>query len=258
MNFVDIAIIGFVLLSGIIGLMRGLTREVLGLFTWLGASVITYFTYPHVSYIAEGYFTNMTAAMWVTIVAVFIISVIILNIISQLISSIIQESALGGIDSSLGLGFGLLRGTLVLAAIEIFVSSFLPRQEHPKIVKNAFVSDFTYQASDILLSVLPTEIKQYISDFAKSKMKKQVEDSFDDVMNKAAQDEVDELSPNSSGSQANESDPLDRLRTKNDNKDDVESFARLKPKDEEESDKPVNYNKNQKQQLDRLMQTLQN
>lgn len=265
MNIIDIAIIGFVILSGFIGLTRGLTREVLGLFTWLGAAIITYLVYPHVLYIAEGYFSNATVASGVTIAAVFILSVILLNIISQLISSVIQESALGGIDRSLGFVFGLLRAVVFLAAAELIVSSFLSRSEYPRIFKDAFVSDHIYQASDTLASILPPEVTSYIGNISKSKMNKKIEQSFDDVMNKATKDDIEEVAPESNNhsttdNSSNEINETSASTEENnsENQSEVESLARLKPKDTDEPDKTISYNKSQKQQLDRLVQTLQN
>ena len=39
-NMVDFAVFGLLLVSAFVGIMRGFTREVLGIFAWLGALIV--------------------------------------------------------------------------------------------------------------------------------------------------------------------------------------------------------------------------
>lgn len=165
MNTIDFIIIGIVLGSGLIGLLRGFVREVLSILTWIGAAAATYYLFYNVSFIrnfAHGHIASQQIADGVTIAVLFIVSLIICSIISGILSDLVRRSTLGGIDSSLGLAFGLARGVVLIAVCEIVLSAFTPRQNQSQSIQTARFTPLARQISDKVLEILPSNTRSFI------------------------------------------------------------------------------------------------
>lgn len=162
MNTIDFIVIGIVLGSGLIGLLRGFVREVLSICTWIGAAAATYFFFSFTKEFARGHISNPMIADGVTIVVLFIALLIIFSIICGIISDLVRKSTLGGIDRSLGLGFGLVRGVILIAVCEVVLSAFTPRQNQSESIQTARFTPLARQFGDKLLEILPSNAKSFI------------------------------------------------------------------------------------------------
>lgn len=162
MNPIDIAILTIMGISCLMGIVRGLTREILGLMTWLGASFGAYATYPAVSHIARGYIANPMIADSISGVALFIIYLIVFSIISFNISNAIRGSVMGSLDRGLGLAFGVIRGAVLLCAIEILFSLFILREAQSQNIKTARFVPIVRRGADELLTMLPAHLREML------------------------------------------------------------------------------------------------
>ncbi len=162
MNKVDIAVVVMFALSYVAGLFRGLTKEILGLLSWGGAAVGAYFGKPFVFGWIHTYITSKMLADIVSIFVVFIVFLIIFSLIGHMITRFVKDSPLGGIDRSLGGGFGLLRAGFIVVVAELVYSLFYPRSSYIDMVKESRFSTFAYQGSDYLVSILPKSAKDYL------------------------------------------------------------------------------------------------
>ena len=114
MNWVDLAVLGVAGLSALIGFARGLVREVLGVGAWLGAAAVAAIAFPFASAKAHTMITDPGIADVVAAVAVFLVALILLSLIASWVGGVVRNSALGGLDRSLGLIFGLVRGAALI------------------------------------------------------------------------------------------------------------------------------------------------
>ena len=130
MNFVDIVVLAVIGLSTLLALGRGFVKEVLSVLGWIGAAIATFliFTYvPQVRLFARAQITEPVIADIVAAVALFTISLFVLGMLNHYISARVQGSALGPLDKSLGLVFGLLRGIVLVALAHMAMTDwFLP------------------------------------------------------------------------------------------------------------------------------------
>ena len=121
-GWVDIGLAAFLLLSIVIGLMRGFVFELLSLVGWFVAYFValwftpTFQPYLHVG--DPGSALNYGA----TFACVFLASLVIWGLGARLVRALIRATPLSAIDRLLGAGFGLLRGMLVLLVIATVVS----------------------------------------------------------------------------------------------------------------------------------------
>ncbi|MDP4725301.1 MAG: CvpA family protein [Pseudomonadota bacterium] len=162
MTIFDGIIIGVALLSALMGLIRGLTREVLGLASWIGGASLTFIGMPFVQIIARRYIQNGMMADVAAAVGLFLIFLILFSVISHTLSGLIRQSVLGGIDRSLGFLFGIGRGIVVLCVFQLLISCFVPRQKQPENFQNNRFAPMIYKGSDLIFSLLPHQIASKI------------------------------------------------------------------------------------------------
>ncbi len=158
MNWVDLALLGVVVLSGLLAFMRGLVREVLGLGAWLiaGAVASPYGVFPLVQPWMRQQFADPTTADIVAFGGVFVIVLVVLWIIASILSGVVRGSVLGGLDRTLGLVFGLARGGVVLAVVYILGSMALPVEQWPPPVLEARALPLMYRGAEWLAGQMPT------------------------------------------------------------------------------------------------------
>ena len=157
MNWVDLVVLAVLALSGLLAFMRGLVREVLGLGAWLLAAFIAspYGVFPRVQPWMRQQFTDPTTSDIVAFGSVFIVSLVILWIIAGSLSSLVRDSALGGLDRTLGLVFGLARGAVLVAVMYVLVGMAVPAEQWPQPILQARALPTVYHGAEWLAAQMP-------------------------------------------------------------------------------------------------------
>lgn len=176
MNGIDLLIVGLFFISILIGAVRGFTKELLSLFSWGGATSLSYLFLPVTQRFMHDYIANPVMAGVAGSFCSFIVLLVILSLIANLIAGYIHESSFRGIDHSLGFGFGIVRGVFFISAVELFISTFWPRQVQSPAIQNARFVPMARKGGDVLLQVLPTDARTWILDQA-AKVENQVNSS---------------------------------------------------------------------------------
>jgi membrane protein required for colicin V production len=117
--WLDLAVLGVVVVSGLLAMLRGVVREVLGIGAWVGAAVAGFAFYPLAApslhaWLEPGLLSNLAAGG-----AIFLVVLVLLSLVSRVIADRVQDSAAGSIDRTLGLAFGLARGVLLVCVAYI-------------------------------------------------------------------------------------------------------------------------------------------
>lgn len=116
-NWADYAIIGIIVFSALISLIRGFVREALSLVTWIAALWLAYkFTPLFSSYLTQ-YIHSPTIRFVVGFFIIFIVVLIIGALINFTISSLVVRTGLSGSDRVVGLVFGAARGILLIGIL---------------------------------------------------------------------------------------------------------------------------------------------
>lgn len=168
MNGIDIAILVIMGLSCLMGIIRGLTKEVLGLFTWAGSAFAAYMTYPLASVFARQHIANSMIADSITGIVLFILFLIIFSIITFNISNAVRSSSIGGLDRGLGLAFGVIRGSVLICAAEIAFSLFINREAQSESIQSARFIPMVRRGSDEILTTLPTQWREMLDQQTKN------------------------------------------------------------------------------------------
>ena len=121
-GWVDWGMVAVLVLSLVVGALRGLVFEVLAIVGWFVAYFAAQWAAPllapHLPIGTTGSLLNVGAAF----ASVFIAALIVWGLLSRIVRSLIRSMPLSAIDRLLGAAFGLLRGALVLLAIAVLVA----------------------------------------------------------------------------------------------------------------------------------------
>ncbi|MCP5080585.1 MAG: CvpA family protein [Alphaproteobacteria bacterium] len=163
-QILDIALIGIMLISGLLALMRGFTREVLALITWGGAAAAGYLAYQSepLQQLAKQYIESDIVAKIALVGSVFLIVLIVVSLITMKLADWILDSGIGALDRTLGFVFGLARGLLLVAVAYIFFIYWVPPDRAPTWVKRAQTLSFVDQTSTYIIGILPPEIQDVL------------------------------------------------------------------------------------------------
>lgn len=159
MTSVDLAVLGVMLLSGLLAFSRGLVREVLSIAAWVGAAVIAMALLPAIRPLLAPY---MPAPEWVDptgYVILFLISLILLSLIAKTIGGAVRASAVGGIDRTLGLLFGLARGAALAIAVYIVACMAIPPDRWPDPVLESRSLPYIYTGAAWVARQVPQEYR---------------------------------------------------------------------------------------------------
>jgi membrane protein required for colicin V production len=163
-NFVDIVVLAVIALSTLLALGRGLVKEVLSVFGWIGAAIGTFLIFiyvPQVRDLARKQIAEPLLADIATAVGLFVILLIVLGFFNHAISSRVHGSALGPLDKSLGLVFGLVRGVVLVALAHMAMTDwFMPsKEQRPDVVNQARTEPYVEMAAAYIKSLIPQELK---------------------------------------------------------------------------------------------------
>ena len=148
MTWVDGVILGVILISGLLAFARGFVREVLGLAAWIGAAALAVWANPRIEPTFELWLHNHPGlAQPVAFGVVFLITLIVGLIICHHIGRAVRRSALGGLDRSLGLLFGLARGAALVVLAYIIVGIAVPVDQWPQPIVTARAMPLAYQGA---------------------------------------------------------------------------------------------------------------
>lgn len=128
-TWVDMGIIVLIILSLLVGLVRGLVKEVISLITWLAAAGFAALYFRPLSEILPFGLQSEVARLIIAAAIIFFSVLIIGAFINYLFTSAVSMIGLRGVDHFFGAVFGVLRGALIVILALILVDlTNLPSQ----------------------------------------------------------------------------------------------------------------------------------
>src|SRR5512139_1582926 len=153
----DLVLLGVMLVSGLLALVRGFMREILSIAAWGTAAVVTLYSYSKLLPTAKGYFNSDTIATVAVVAGTFILTLIVVSVITVRISDMILDSRIGALDRTLGFLFGLARGLLIVVVAYEFFTWLVPDKQRPDWVTGAKSRLVLQGTGDWLMSLLPDD-----------------------------------------------------------------------------------------------------
>jgi len=158
MTWLDYAVAGVFAVSLLVGVWRGLVREVISVLGWviafLAANLFSGPLGPSMPQAIPTPELRVAAAF----VAVFVGALVLSSLAGLLLSKIVKSVGLGGMDRLLGAVFGAARGLLLVAAIALLAGlTSAPRQAY---WRDSVSGSLLVQVAQTLRPLLPQTLTE--------------------------------------------------------------------------------------------------
>ena len=167
-SYLDLAVLGIVLVSALLSMMRGFTREVLAIASWAAAAAAAYYFYPILMPYPTPYIHKEVIAEAAAAAIVFFLTLIIVSLFTVRLSDVILDSKIGALDRSLGFVFGVARGFLLAVVAFSIFNWLVSEKQQPEWVKNARTRPVLTETADRLVALLPTDAAQTLNGWIES------------------------------------------------------------------------------------------
>lgn len=164
-QILDFVLIGIMIVSSLLALARGFTREVLSLVAWglaAGAAYLATKQQPLID-LALPYVDKPIIAQIAVAAITFILVLIVVSVISVKISDRVIDSSVGAFDRTLGFFYGLLRGLVLVSIAYLFYGWLLPVDRQEDWVRNAVTLPVIRTVSNAMLGLMPPDIAEKLS-----------------------------------------------------------------------------------------------
>jgi membrane protein required for colicin V production len=168
-SYLDLAVLGIVLVSALLSMMRGFTREVLAIASWVAAAAAAYYFYPLVVPYLTPYIHKDVIAQAAAAAIVFFVTLIVVSLFTVRLSDAILDSKIGALDRSLGFVFGVARGFLLAVVAFAIFNWLVSEKQQPEWVKNARTRPILTETAGRIIALLPEDAANTIDSWIKSR-----------------------------------------------------------------------------------------
>ncbi len=158
MNPFDIFIIIVLSYSIIRGLFRGLVKEVSSIIGVLGGFYAAYSYYPLVAKLLTGIIKDQSYLNILSFLIIFCGILIVISILGVVIKYLLNVAFLGWIDRICGVGFGLIKGILIVTVIFIILTTFLSKGT--PLIKNSILAPHVIWISEKMVGLVSDDMKK--------------------------------------------------------------------------------------------------
>ena len=128
---VDYIILAIIVISAVMGLVRGLLREAIAVITWFLAIVLAWIFAPSIEHLLGGVLVGSPMRIWAARTIIFVGVLLLGGAISVVLGHYVRVSMFAGMDKFLGFIFGIIRGVVIVGAFTIAVQA-LRMDEDPR------------------------------------------------------------------------------------------------------------------------------
>ena len=157
-SYLDLGLLVVILISALLAMLRGFTREVLAIASWVAAAAAGAYLYPYVLPYLKPYVTKEPWASIASATAIFFVALILVSIITVNLSDAVLDSRVGALDRSLGFLFGAARGFILCVIAFVFFNMLDPGDRQPEWVRNARSRPLLQSVGDDMQAMLPRDL----------------------------------------------------------------------------------------------------
>jgi membrane protein required for colicin V production len=156
MNWVDYAILAILLLSAVVSILRGFTREAISLLGWIVAFWVALTFTPMLADRMQTLIPTPSIRIGVAFVALLMTCLLIAGIVNFLAAKLVDKTGLSGTDRVLGIVFGVVRGMVVVALL-VLLAGLTTMPKDPWWGESMLLGHFQVIAQE-LRALLPPDV----------------------------------------------------------------------------------------------------
>jgi membrane protein required for colicin V production len=160
MIWIDYAITFVVIVSAIIGLMRGFIKEAFALLTWVVAIGVGMHYSRDFAVLLQKTISYPSARIATAFAILFFLTLILGSLISFILNHLIEKTGLTGTDRLVGMLFGLTRGA-ILVSLMVMMAGITPLPDDPWWSQSLLIPPFQSLAV-WLKDLIPSDMAGYI------------------------------------------------------------------------------------------------
>ena len=155
---VDYIIIAILVISAVMGLVRGLLREAIAVITWFLAIVLAWSFGSTLEPMLGGILDGSPMRIWAARVIIFVFVLLLGGAVSVILGHFVRVSMFAGMDKFLGFIFGIIRGVVIVGAFTIAIQA-LRMDEDPR-WKNSRLMPYAIGVADALRGIVGEELER--------------------------------------------------------------------------------------------------
>ena len=160
MTLFDIIVIGVLLVSSMLAMLRGFTNEVLSILAWVVGALAALWLFPYLTPVVAEVLSPAWLAAAAAAIGIFIAGYILTAALTSRWSGSLMEihDRAGMLDRTLGFIFGLARGLLIVTVAYLFFAWLVPNpDQQPDWIRNAKTRTVVEDTAAFLFSLAPQE-----------------------------------------------------------------------------------------------------
>ena len=126
LNNLDVIFLIIVGISALVGIARGMTKELLSVIGWVLSAVALFYLVPLLNPYMKNYVSSDLLANIVSGMAILLVFCIIWILTVDKLASVIRSSKLSALDRLFGFVFGTARGVLLVVLMALLISTLMP------------------------------------------------------------------------------------------------------------------------------------
>lgn len=163
----DVILVAVVLISGLLAMTRGFSREIFSIASWIIAAAAAAYAYVRFKepFAQEFSFDPPIIGDVILVAGTFLVTLILFSVLTMRLSDKLMESKIGALDRTLGFIFGAVRGHLLVVVAYFLYSSLVPLSNQPSWVADAHLRGFIEVTGEQVISLLPQDTELMIREF---------------------------------------------------------------------------------------------
>jgi membrane protein required for colicin V production len=146
-----------ILISAALAMIRGFTREVFSIGSWVAAAAVAYFFWDDVLPYVRRYVEDKNLSLGITVAGLFFVTLLLVSIITMRISDFVLDSRAGPLDRTLGFVFGAARGLVLVIIAVLFLNFFVAPDRQPQWIAMAKSKPWLDSLGTDLMNRLPDD-----------------------------------------------------------------------------------------------------
>ncbi len=155
---VDYVILAILLISAVMGLVRGLLREAIAVVTWILAIVLAWSFGSSLEPHLGGVLVGSPLRIWAARAIIFVGILLLGGAVSVIVGHYVRVSLFAGLDKFLGFVFGIVRGIVIVGAFTIAIQAL--RMDEDSSWKRSKLMPYAISVADALRAVVGEKLER--------------------------------------------------------------------------------------------------